>query len=169
MSEEVSLKESLKNISEKLEELSKQKKVKEWKLPFFTKLGMGKGKKRRGYVVFMHIGGNKAVTFIKAPVEEGVAMVNGVPHYVRPEDVLIWKNKIPLVIQPGWAESPFSPDDHYKMTEENNDGSKGWKYIMNYMSKDMMGTKKNIPWGLLIFGGIAAIALGYYLINSGML
>jgi hypothetical protein len=102
--EEKSLRETLADINKNLEDLSKEKKVKSWNLPFTARVGMGKKKKREGYVVFMNIAENKAVTFIKAPVVEKVAMVNGVPHVVNPEDILIWKNKIPLVVQPQWSE-----------------------------------------------------------------
>src|SRR4030065_2928309 len=88
-----SLKESLADIAASLDTLKEQKKVKEWRLPFLSRF-LGKRKKRKGYVLFMNVGLNKAVTFIKAPVEEGVALVNGIPHVVHAEDILIWKNKI---------------------------------------------------------------------------
>ena len=67
-----------------------------WQLPFKYR-NLSKSKKRKGYVVFMNVGLNKAITFTKAPIEEGVAMVNGTPHVVSPKDILLWKNKVPIV------------------------------------------------------------------------
>lgn len=169
MAEEKSLKDTLAEVSSKLDQLAEQKKVKKWNLPLSARFGMGKKKKRKGYVVFINIGENKALTFIKAPVDDGVAIVNDIPHHVKPEDVLIWKNKIPVVIQPQWSERPFSADSHYQSTLKNNENTMGWKYIVNYINKNQIQQKKNFPTGLLIIGLIALVGLGYYLIKSGAL
>lgn len=169
MTEEKNLRMQLDEISGKIDELHKEKKIKKWNLPFTARFGMGKKKKRKGYVLFQNIGENKAVTFIKAPIEDGAAIVNGVPHHIKPDDILIWKNKIPMVIQPQWSERPFSPRDHYDKTINNNENTMGWKYIMNYINKTQIGAKKNIPTGLIIIGAIAVIGLLYYLIKSGAL
>ena len=163
----LSLKDSLASIAESLEELKEQKKVKEWKLPFLSRL-LGKRKKRKGYVLFQNIGLNKAVTFIKAPVEEGVALVNGVPHVVNAEDILIWKNKIPMVIQPQWSERPFSMKDHYNETAKNGAGSEGWKLIMNYIYSHKLEEKKSLSIGAIIIGIMVILGLGYYLLKSGV-
>lgn len=167
--EEKSLRETLAEINKNLEELSKEKKVKKWNLPFTARIGMGKKKKRKGYVVFMNIGLNKALTFIKAPIEEGVAMVNGVPHVVTPEDILIWKNKIPIVIQPQWSEKPFSAEKHFKETKDKNEGTEGWALIMNYMMKNQITNKKPISGGLIVVGVLVLLGLGYYVFKSGAL
>lgn len=165
--EEKSLKETLAEIAANQRELLEKKKVKKWNIPFTARIGMGKKAKRRGKVVFMNIGQNKAVTFIKAQLDDGVAMVNDVPHVVEPDDILIWKNKIPLVIQPQWSERPFSAKDHYDKTIAAQQHSKGWQYIMNYIYKTQIKAKKNVPIGLIVIGGLALIGLGYYLIKSG--
>jgi hypothetical protein len=117
----------------------------------------------------MNVGTNKAVTFIKAPVEENVALVNGVPHVVDPKDILLWKNKIPIVIQPQWSEKPFSAEQNYKYARENGETTEGWEYIVNYLMKTQIKAKTNAPTGLIIFGAIAVIGLGWYLIKSGAL
>lgn len=169
MTEEKNLKETLADLVSEIKDMKEVKKTgtKKWNLPFMTRTGMGKNKKRKGYVIFVNIGLNKAVTFIKAPIEEGVAMVNNTPHVVSPEDILIWKNKIPMVIQPQWSEKPFSLRQHHKETVENNETSMGWEYIMNYILKTQIKLKKQISTGLIIIGVIAVAALGYYLIKSG--
>lgn len=171
MTEEKSLKEILADLSSDVKDLKEVKKTgtKKWNLPFMARTGMGKKKKRRGYVVFVNIGTNKAVTFIKAPVEEGVAIVNNTPHVVDPKDILIWKNKIPMVIQPQWSERPFSPEEHHRLTTENNQTTLGYEYIINYIMKTQIKAKKQVAMGLIIIGVIAVIGLGYYLIKSGAL
>lgn len=169
MSEEKSLKETLADVVKNLEELKEQKKVKKWSLPFLARIGMGKKKKRQGYVVFMNIGTNKAVTFIKAPIVDNVALVNNVPHVVEPEDILIWKNRIPIVIQPQWSERPFSSKDHFAKTDAAGQNTAGWEYIMNFILKTQIQAKKNFPVGIIVFGVIALLGLGWYLIKSGAL
>lgn len=169
MEEEKSLKDTLADVVKNLEELKQQKKVKEWGLPFGARFGMGKAKKRKGYVVFVNIGTNKALTLIKAPISDGVALVNNVPHIVEPDDILLWKNKIPIVIQPQWSERPFSPKNHFAQTEKSGQNTAGWEYIMNFILKTQIQAKKSIPGGLIIIGVIALIGLGYYLIKSGAL
>lgn len=162
-----SLKESMADISEKLNSLTEEKKkVKEWKLPFLFRF-LGKKKKRKGYVVFMNIGLNKAITFIKAPIEEGVALVNNIPHMVHPDDILIWKNKIPIVIQPSWSEKPFSSREHFSETVNEGKGSMGWQFIMNYILKSQIKEKKNVPIGPIIIGSLVILGVGYYLLKSG--
>lgn len=169
MEENKSLKDTLADVSSKLDALVKEKKVKKWSLPFTARMGMGKKKKRKGYVVFMNIGENKALTFIKAQVDDGVAMVNDVPHYVQPEDILLYKNKLPIVIQPQWSERPFSAKSHYDLVNNKSEGSLGWKYIINYINKNQITQKKSFPTGLIVIGVLAIIGLGYYLIKSGAL
>lgn len=169
--EEKSLKEVLAELSADIKDLKEVKKTgtKKWNLPWSARTGMGKARKRQGYVLFMNIGMNKAVTFIKAPVVDNVAMVNNVPHVVEPEDILIWKNKIPMVIQPQWSERPFSSKDHFDMTLESGQNTKGWQYIMNYILSSQIKEKKKFSGGLIIIGVIAVAALGYYLFKSGAL
>lgn len=137
--------------------------------PPFSARRLGKRKKRQNYVVFMNIGTNRAVTFIKAKIDDGVALVNGVPHVVSPDDILIWKNKIPIVIQPQFSEKPYSVKHHYERVEEDNERTEGWQLIMNYIYKTQITEKKKISTGLIIIGVIAVIGLGYYLIKSGAL
>lgn len=136
--------------------------------PPFTARRLGKGKKRKGYVVFMNIGLNRAVSFIKAPLDEGVAMVNGTPHTITADDILIWKNKIPIVIQPQWSEKPFSAKTHQELVKERNEESTGWRTLMNYMYKNQIQPeKKGIKMGAIVLGVLIVLGLGYYLIKGG--
>jgi hypothetical protein len=138
---------------------------KTWRIPFQARM-MGKKKKQKGYCVFMNIGTNKAVTFIKAPVEEGVAMVNGVPHVIEPEDILLWKKKLPIIIQPQWSERPFSAKDYYAKTSEAGKTTEGWELILNYILKSQIKAKKNFSPLIWIILGIAVIGGGYYLFKG---
>jgi len=168
MEEEKSLKETLKELSEKLDNLDKKKKTKLWNIPW-SKRNISSKKKRQGYVLFMNIGENKAVTFIKAPIEDGVALINGIPHVINPEDILFWKNRLPLVIQPQWSVKPFSAKDHFKEAISSGHGTVGWEYIMNYIYKTQIKLKKQMSIGLLVFLGIVVVGGGYYLLKSGAL
>jgi hypothetical protein len=167
--EEKNLKETLAYIAANIEELKDKKKVKRWNLPFIARLGMGKKKKQQGYVVFVNLGTNKAATFIKAPITDGVALVNDIPHVVHPEDIFLWKNKIPLVFQPQWSERPFSAREHFNDTNDKGQNSLGWEYIMNFILKTQIKEKKQVKMGFLILIGIIVLGGGYYLIKSGAL
>lgn len=164
------LNKKLDYIVKRLDEHDQKKTgTKKWSLPILTRMGMGKKKKRKGYVVFVNIGNNKAITFIKAPIVDNVALVNNVPHVVEPEDILIWKNKIPMVIQPQWSERPFSPKDHFNATKETGQSTTGWEYIMNFILKTQIQAKKEVKTGLIVIGVLVVIGLGWYLIKSGAL
>lgn len=137
-----------------------------WNLPWKSRF-LGRRKKRKGYCVFMNIGTNRAITFVKAPIEEGVAMVNDAPHVVSPEDILLWKNKIPIVITYQNALTPVRCEELQRKAEATGTTTKGWQYVMNYIYKTQIKDKKNVPTFLIIIGIIAVIGLGYYLIKSG--
>lgn len=166
--EEKSLKEKLQSIADNLDKLVKEKEVSKWSPPWKARI-LGKKKKREGYVVFVNLGENKAITFIKAPVSEGVALVNKIPHRVDPEDIFLWKNKIPMVIMPQWSEGALSAREHYKATQQVGNGSEGWQLIMNYILKNMITAKKNIPWGAIAIGALVLLGLGFYAMKSGVL
>ena len=160
------LKEILAEAVASINELKEQKKVKSWNIPFF-KRKLSKKKKKNGWVVFLNIGENKWGTFIKAPIEDGVAIVNGIPHVVNPEDIIMLKNNLGLVIQPQWSIKPFSPNQNAKETEEAGNGTKGWEYIMNYIYKTQIKTKKEGSMIVMIIVALIVIGGGYYLIKSG--
>ena len=163
-----SLKETLAEISEQLTDLKKKKKIKLWSIPLKSRM-LSRKKKQEGNVVFMNIGENKSVTFIKAPIQDGVALVNGIPHVVEPEDILFWKNKLPIVIQPQWSIKPFSSKDHFKEATSSGQGTVGWEYIMNYIYRTQIKIKKAMSIGLIIFLVVAVIGGGYYLLSSGVI
>jgi len=138
-----------------------------WNLPFKARF-LGRKKKREGYVVVMKIGLNKAVSFEKCQIDEGVYIgADKIPHKVRQDEILIWKNKIPMIIQPEWAEEAWNPNQHYTETQENGTGSQGYQYIMNFIYKNQIKEKKEVKMGLMIVGGLAVIGLIWYLIKSG--
>lgn len=162
-----SLSESLKEISEKLDKFDKEKKVKKWQLPWKYRF-LGKRKKRMGYVVVIHISTNRTLTFSKLRIDENIILdQDGVPHVVTPDDILIWKNKIPIIIQPSWSTKPFSPREHFEKTIENKNSTKGWQFLINYMYKTQIQAKKQFRMGLIVLGVILVVGIAYYLIKSG--
>ena len=166
INKEATLKETLAEVARTLTELKEQKKVKTWNLPWSART-ISKKKRKDGWVVFLNIGENKWGTFIKAPIEDGVAMVNGIPHVVDPSDIIMLKKNLGLVIQPQWSIKPFSPNQNAIETEEAGNGTKGWEYIMNYVYKTQLKAKKSFNAGIVILIGLAVIAGGYYLMKSG--
>lgn len=140
---------------------------KNWRPPFKYRT-LGKKKKREGYIIVIKVGLNKAISFDKLPIDENVIMgKDGIPHVVKQEDILLWKNKIPMIIQPEWSLDAWSPNQHAAITERNGAGTNGWQYIINYIRKNSIKEKKEFKPATIIIGGIVVIGLIWYLIKSG--
>ena len=161
---ETSLKETLKNINNRLEDLTEKKKVKKFKLPFGARLTSNRVK--QNWVGICYIMENKAVRFLKAPIDENVVMIDNIPHVVNSDEILIYKNK-PFLIVTSWSIRPFSPRKEILVAKDSGDSTLGWEYIMNYLKKNQIKSIKNIgvmAWiiGLVVLGGIV-----YYAFKSG--
>lgn len=163
-----------KSIVERLSELEKQKQEnqahqsKKWNLPWKARM-LGKKKKKDGWVILQHIGVNKAVWFEKVPIDEGVAMGKDmIPHVVSSEDVMLWKNKLPIIIVPDFSLRPIRAGELYSETlKSESAGSMGWQFIMNYIYKTQIKEKKKVAMGMIIVIALVVIGVGYYAFKSG--
>lgn len=165
MDEEKTLRDIVKELSDKYEELEKQQKIKRFRLPFRARLG--KAKVKNNYVTIIFIQDNKAVKFMRAKIDEQVAEINGVPYYIPSDHIMNYKNK-PLIILPSWSMSAFNPNEHYAQTLQNPQySSKGWRYLMNYMNKTMIKAKKEFKIGAIIFVILIVGGIAWYAIKSG--
>ena len=171
MSEEISLKDTLKNIASKLDELTEQKKVQKFNLlgdwwMFWKK--PTKGEIKRNWVSIVYIQENKNVVTMKVPIDEGVILINGIPHTVNASEVLMYKGK-PLLIVPSWSIKPFSPEQNIKETKESGNTTLGWEYLINYIKKTELKQLKSMGVMIWIVVILVLIGAGYYAIKSGWL
>ena len=148
------VKDELKDIKSILEETSKAKKEKKFRLPFKAKIS--KGKLRKGYLTVCIVNENNSVDFKKYQITDGTIKIEDTIHAIEQEDIFTYKNK-PFVIQPKWLSTPHNPINPNKETY-------GQKYIMSRMESDkIVGKRKLGGWGLsigaLIIGGVIIYAL----------
>ena len=141
---------------------------KSWRPPFKARM-MSKKAKRKGFVVFIHVGRNKAISFIKAQLDEGVAIVNNIPHVVNSKDILLWKRKLPMVIQLESNEQPINLDVDKEYSDAKKAGltTEGWQFIISKIRKDQIEAKKKMNMFIWIVIVLAIIAGGWYLIKGG--
>lgn len=162
MEEERSLKDEIKLLNESVGKLAeqKEKKPKEFKLPFGKRVKGAAAKKN--YVTVMQIQENGEVDFKKEKIENQVIHIDGVPRIATGDMVLRYKRN-PLIIQPSWSVKPFSPADNYSEAEKQNLNIKGYKLLMTVMKQEAISKKTSIGWGIAIFGLVIAAIIVYAL------
>lgn len=160
----VTLQENLKSIHSKLDELSEKKEIEKADVPWYKRLTKGQAKKN--WVLVCYISENKGINFIKAQIDEGVILINGIPHTVSSDEIMMYKNK-PFIIVPSWSIKPFSAHQNLMETKEAGNSSLGWEYIMNYMKKTEIKAIKNAGMIMWIILGIVVIGGAYYFIQRG--
>lgn len=169
MTEENSLKETLKNIDKKLTELTDKNEIKE--ISFWSKWkfwnNVSKKNIKNNWIQIIYIQDNKNLRILKAKIDENVILIDNIPHVVDVGDIFLHKNK-PTIIVPSWSIKPFSPQQN--IVESNNAGNstKGWEYIINYMKKTEIKAVKNMGMVTWVIVGLVVIGGGYYLIKSGL-
>ena len=167
--DEKSLKDKVDTLwSEKANEESTKKPKFKLKMRDWFRSRLGKRKIRKNYIIVGYIRENKNFEFHKAEVQDGCYDIDGTKHTITAEEVLIW-NKRPIVIQPSWSITPFSPKEDHDETLEKNRSTLGYRILLNNLEKSVIDGKKKANMGgliliLLVLGGI-----GYYFFSGGSL
>jgi len=163
-------KESLNSKVDKLirlnEELITKKEVKKWKLPWNARLN--KGQVKKNYATYCIINDNKAVKFLRAPIEDGVVSIDGVPRISTADYCLNYENK-PFFIMNTASIEPYDVRREVKDSEERNmAGVAGRRLLLAKMEKEAIKPKGagfgSMGWIILI---VAVCAAGYFLIKGG--
>ena len=167
-SKEESIRELLKQVRYNQVKLESEKKVKGWKIPF--KGRVNKAKAAKGYATFQIIRNNGVIDFIKAPIEDGTARIDGFPRIATIDYKLTYKNS-PYFIIPEWSMKPFSPVEHKEETERIKMDMIGRKLILSKLEGEQIKTKakmdgKVIGWVILI--GVIGVG-AWYLLKGGKL
>jgi hypothetical protein len=164
VNEDISLKDTLKEIHSKIDELSGKKEIKKWNVPFFSRLTPARAK--RNWVLICYIQENKGVSFVKAQIDEGVILINGIPHTVSSDEILFYR-KLPFIIVPSWSIKPFSAHQNLQNTKDAGNSTLGWEYIMNYLKKTEIKSVKNAGMIMWVMLGLVILGGGYYFIKNG--
>lgn len=152
-------KSKIDRIEEKLDQMieSNGKKQKKFKLPMKAKVS--KKKLKEGYVTVEVINENKEVDFKKYPIIDGTIKMGDTFHAVKESDIFLYKGK-PFLHQAKTKINPYNPLHGKHETY-------GQKYIMARMKSDFIKTKRNIGWGMTIFGLVIAGIVIYSLLTGG--
>jgi hypothetical protein len=162
MDEDKSLKEVISELNETLKE-QKAKNEKNFGIPFSARVG--KAKVKKGWTTVQIIRDNRNVDFIKIPIEQQTAIIDGVPRIFTPDEMLSHKGK-PFVILPSWSVKPFSPTDNYSETIKQGYGSQGFKLLLSRMKTEVVDGKKKMS-GSIIWWIIGLAAIGFIAFKSG--
>lgn len=162
-----SIKEMIRKIAERQEELSKAKEIKKFKMPYAFKLPTSKIKKN--WVTAIIINENRTINAIKVPIEDGTIKIDGVPRISTTDYILYWKNK-PIIILPAWSLKPFSPEENYDKAVQEQMTNTGRKLLIAKMKHDIIVPKK-MGFGMIGWVILALVVAGaaYYLFKGGKL
>lgn len=168
MSEEPSLKDSIKRIEGALIKREEEEKTKE--ISFWSKWkfwqNVSKGQIKKNWVQIIYLSDNKNIKILKTPIDENVIMIDNIPHTVDVSDVFLHKGK-PTIIQPSWSIKPLSLTQNMKETKDAGNTTLGWEYIMNYLKKTEIKSTKNMGAMIWIIVGLIALGAIYYFIKTG--
>lgn len=135
---------------------------KEFALPKKIKAGH-KRKLKQNYAVVVYIRTNGWIDIQFEPIVNDLIYIRqtGLYYAATAEYVMRYK-QYPMVIQPEWAVTPFSPKDHEKATNEEGKSALAQKVYIQIMKMAAMGGPKKfggktILW--IIVGGVALLYL----------
>jgi len=159
-----SLSDTLRSIKGSLDDLVKQKELAKFPMPRRARVGRVKAKKN--WVSIIYLRENNTALFLKAPINEGVVTVNNIPHVVRNEYIMMYKNR-PFVIIPEWSTEPYNPRKDSMDAFKDGRSSMGWQTLAHYLESEKLTNKKKVSIGLIIIILIALGAAAYYYFGQG--
>ena len=155
-----SLKEEVKGLNDKFDQLLASGKVKGIKAK-----KLGKAEKKKNFIRYIFINENRDIKAVKVPVDEGVVWHGGVPRIGTTDYMLSWEGD-PTIIQPGWSTVPFSPVQNYEEAVQAKMTAAGYRLLLKAIKEGEVKPKKKMS-GALIFGiVIAIIVIGYLLLKK---
>lgn len=160
-----SIKELIKKIAERQEELAYKKEIKKFNMP--SKFKLPKGKIRKNWVVAMLINENRTMDAIRVPIEDGTIKIDGIPRISTTDYIMSWRGK-PVVILPSWSLKPFSPEENYEKSVREQMTTAGRKLVIAKMKRDIVEPKK-MSFGMIWWVIAIAVAGGvaWYLFKGG--
>jgi len=163
--EEKSMKETLEEISEKLENQKKNKKEKKFTIPFWKR--PTKKNIKDGYVIALIWEENNCVDILKLPMVDNTIKVGDTFHSVLSENIGLYKGKFPFVHINKWRSDSFSPQESYNEAQENKITTYGQKLVMSRMISDAIKGKPKISGSIIIWLVIICV-VGYLIFGGGI-
>ena len=158
------LRDEVKELRELLKPVEEVKKVKPFKLPRRARVSRSQAKKN--WVGVLKLNENRSIEPSKAQIEEQTIMLDGIPRLASSE-YIFHIGKHPVIIQPSWSVTPFSPTNSFEESLNNGSNAKGYKLLMNKMKLATVENKKQLGgWWKWILG-IGLLGLIAYAFLSG--
>ena len=166
MSEELSLKETIKKLEEKVSEsLEGKSKKPRFRLPLGIR--MSKGKLKKNFILVLYINSNLQTKFSYHEIKDDTIMINNAIYDARGGNILRYKN-IPLLIinESNTQPFPFSPEEDYKEAEEQGNLTSPQRLILTKMKMEALKPSSPINAKtiilLVVMLGIGYLALDYF-------
>ena len=151
--------ERIEEINQKLGQLEKEK---EFKLPFFKRLGLGSTKK--GKALVQTIMTNGSVKFDILKIDENTVKRGDIYHDASSNYIMRY-GKYPLIILKEWGMRPISPGQEFERDLTNGELTSAEKVIISKIQADLVKPKMNINIGMILLIGALLIG-GYYILNN---
>lgn len=171
MEEEKNLKESIKDIEDKLNLIlpqEKEAKKKEFKIPRRAKV---KGSKiKNNWVTVMKLNENGSYAWEKQPIKDQTVIVDGLPRIATADKVFMDKktSRDPLIILPSWSVEPISKASLLKAVDEDGGNTVGYRLLLEVMKREVLAAKKKMNIALIIGGVILLAVIGYVAFKGGI-
>ena len=166
------LSNQIKEISEKLDNITQEKVVKEklkkktFKLPYKVKSQLRKlALKSKVQVLLLQNNGN--IKPIIATIKDGMLIIGEKFYDGNPKGLWFWNGKFPTMIVPEWDLRPLSRESLYNDAAANKRLSDPQTIIIRAMEMKEALQGKTISSKVWIFGGIGAIIVFYVLFAGG--
>jgi hypothetical protein len=159
--EEKSLIEKVNQADEFIEKIKQRKiKVRDLKLPRKAKVRRSKIKK--GYIGVLKIDENRNISGEKVKLDgDAFDIKERTWHSTKGEEILFWKGKFPIIIQPTWSKNPIDV-----RKEKPTNETYGQKPIMAKMIKAVL-VKSKKKGGALIWIVLAVVGFIIWQIFKG--
>lgn len=149
---------------QRLKDLEKTKKVRKFIFPW--KGRVNKARLKKNWASICYINDNRAVSFLKAPIQEGVIYIDDIPHVATADYTLNYKGK-PFLIVPSWNQQPFSPIEDMNEAVAKARTTHGYHLIANTLESTQIKQKASMKWGIIVVGIIVLLGAGYYMLKGG--
>ena len=164
MSEELSLKETIKKLEEKVSEsLEGKSKKPKFKLPLGIR--MSKGKLKKNFILVLYINSNLQTKFEYHQIKDDTVMVNDAIYDARGGNILRYKNTPLLIINESNTQPfPFSPEEDYKEAEEQGNLTSPQRLILTKMKMEALKPSSPINAKTIILLAIM-LGVGYFALD----
>jgi hypothetical protein len=146
--------------------IQKEKKKKEFKLPFGVQFG-AKPKLKRNFALVVYLRTNGRIKFMLLPIRDEKVYVRETDkfHEVTAGDTFYFKN-YPVVIIPEWSLKPFSPREHFDTTVKEKALASPQRVLINAMESSQIKTRGGLGGKAIFIIGVIGVVALYIIVQA---